>query len=663
MWNTIKFRYRGVVKLNVFTALYQTYLRCEESDLVDKVNDLNNSAVLLPIFHTNKRSNNGKDIIEVTLNEEGEFLRAKYLEKNEVIIFPVTESSVARANDKAPHSLCDELSYITPAFSQEKYTSYIANLGKWSKFNDDNQKNIVLTSVWNYLGKDTMLADVIAYLFPRSTYKVDANKILVSADGNNFALSSKDFVTFCVETKKGRNRDVSRDTDLHRAYIEFIENELKVLPEELCDISGLKMYCTKKHRGLMGNAKLISVSNHIETYYGRFDDGSSVTKVGYVTSQKIHNMLKYLLENNNTRHMLDTSSRVVTWPSVDLQDYNFNFMGEQTFSKPEDVDDELLFWGDTEEDYTINSKTAKVINDHIHGKMINSNSTLYQDFDSLRFYVLIIDKVSNGRISIKYFREIFMGNLTNRVSDWYATTNWQYGYGKYRKIKTPSLSQLTTIAYGHFNKESKRIEMYDDALRKKTVERLLPSIVDGKKIPMDIVNKMMNNVSKRIAYREGWEQLLNTACSVLKKYKWDYKREEVTSKLDEMNKSRDYLYGRLLAVIEMIETTAMKESGNKSVTNAEKLWATYIQSPQQTFGVLMKRIRPYIDRLKKKGQLYHYYDIMLTDLANAIDQLDLTVGQKKSKLNEDFVFGYYAQKKKIYTSKVKQEEEANHDEV
>ena len=52
--------------MNIFTALYQTYLSCEESGLVDNFNDLNNSAVLLPIFHTNKRSNNGKDIIEIT---------------------------------------------------------------------------------------------------------------------------------------------------------------------------------------------------------------------------------------------------------------------------------------------------------------------------------------------------------------------------------------------------------------------------------------------------------------------------------------------------------------------------------------------------------------------------------------------------------------------
>ena len=635
-------------------------MSCEESGLVDNFNDLNNSAVLLPIFHTNKRSNNGKDIIEITLNEEGDFLRANYLEKNEIIIFPITEASVARANDKAPHPLSDELSYITTAFSQEKSDAYMENLGKWVHFNGEGHENVILNSIWTYLKKDTLLDDIIDYLYPRSVYKVDANKIVVSVDDKNITLSSKDFITFCIETKAKRNRKVSKDKELHKNFISFVESTLDKLPKELCDISGLQTYCTKKHRGLMGNAKLISVSNHIETYYGRFEDGSSVTKVGYITSQKIHNMLKYLLENTSTSHTLDASSKVITWPSVDLQDYDYDFMNEQTFSETEDENDLVSFLDDDMEEYSIKSKKAQVINDHIRGKMLSTHATTYQDFDNLRFYVLIIDKVSNGRISVKYFREIFMGDLTNRISNWYATTNWQYGYGKYLKVKTPSLSQIANVTYGHFNKDSKRIEMYDDALRKKTVERLLPSIVDGKKIPMDIVNKTMNNLSKRIAYKEGWDTLLNTACSVLKKYKWDYKREEVTSKLDEMNNSRDYLYGRLLAVIELIETTA---TSSDKITNAEKLWATYMQSPQKTYGILIKRIRPYLDRLKKNNKYYYYYDALLSEVTNAINELNLSSGQQNSRLNEDFIFGYYAQKKQTYTKKMNQGEENNHDEV
>ena len=50
-------------------------------------------------------------------------------------------------------------------------------------------------------------------------------------------------------------------------------------------------------------------------------------------------------------------------------------------------------------------------------------------------------------------------------------------------------------------------------------------------------------------------------------------------------------------------------------------------------------------------------------MTNAINELNLSSGQQNSRLNEDFIFGYYAQKKQTYTKKMNQGEENNHDEV
>ena len=88
-----------------------------------------------------------------------------------------------------------------------------------------------------------------------------------------------------------------------------------------------------------------------------------------------------------------------------------------------------------------------------------------------------------------------------------------------------------------------------------------------------------------------------------------------------------------------------------------------MQSPQKTYGILIKRIRPYLDRLKKNNKYYYYYDALLSEVTNAINELNLSSGQQNSRLNEDFIFGYYAQKKQTYTKKMNQGEENNHDEV
>ena len=64
--------------------------------------------VLLPVSHSTINAQ-----IEVTLNEKGEFVQGKVVEKgDEVTIIPVTEDSAARSSGVAPHPLCDKLCYV-----------------------------------------------------------------------------------------------------------------------------------------------------------------------------------------------------------------------------------------------------------------------------------------------------------------------------------------------------------------------------------------------------------------------------------------------------------------------------------------------------------------------------------------------------------------------
>ena len=118
-----------------------------------------------------------------------------------------------------------------------------------------------------------------------------------------------------METKDStkENISVSIDRKIHQNYIDYVRNKNAKKPKTKCDISGEETYCVSKHRGLMGNAKLISVSNHNETYYGRFDDGEEIIHIGYEVSQKIHLMIKYLLENDQNRKQIGKSCILINW--------------------------------------------------------------------------------------------------------------------------------------------------------------------------------------------------------------------------------------------------------------------------------------------------------------------------------------------------------------
>ena len=96
---------------------------------------------------------------------------------------------------------------------------------------------------------------------------------------------------------------------------------------------------------------------------------------------------------------------------------------------------------------------------------------------------------------------------------------------------------------------------------------------------------------------------MQVGCSLLKKYKLDYKlKDEVKEMLEENNKDRSYLYGRLLAIYEKLEADTLysgtNEVGNRS-TNAERLWTAYTKTPARTLLILVENIRPYKELLQK----------------------------------------------------------------
>ena len=77
--------------------------------------------------------------------------------------------------------------------------------------------------------------------------------------------------------------------------------------------------------------------------------------------------------------------------------------------------------------------------------------------------------------------------------------------------------------------------------------------------------------------------------------------------LDRERKSRDYLYGRLLALAEHLEERALYVGGEKRATNAEKLMQRFADHPYTTWRILeADLLPPYKVRLsvKRSGFLH-----------------------------------------------------------
>ena len=638
--------------MSVLSALYQTYDNALQDDMIDRTELLNQQTVLLPAYHSNKRSTGARDIIEVTLSEEGDFIKAEWLQKDQIVIFPITESSIIRAGSViAPHPLCDELSYIAKEYDVAKHNEYNNALKDWITYAQNNSFSPLLDTVSSYLFKETIFQDCVPLLFSGINYRIHDDYSICLNPGEKsekVVELNKTFVTFQVEIESSTepNLTVSTNREIHLNYIGYVREGNKHKPQVMCDISNEETYCISRHRGLLGNAKLISISNHDETYYGRFSEGKEIIHIGYEVSQKIHLMVKYLLENSQNRKKLGESSYLINWFSDDIENIETVNL-TSTISPYDDLDED-----DMEEDIsprTLGGGVSSTINDYITGKkrdVMNPEG---------KFYLIILDKIANGRISVKYFKELPKSDLLERVEGWYLTTSWPFYNGKTKRVshQTPSLFYFADAIYGNENSKG-FLECKAEKLRTKTVERLLSCILEGKKIPLDIKNRMFENLCRRSSYDKTWNSALSVGCSIFKKYQIDNQiRREVKEVLESDKPDRSYLYGRLRAVYEKLEQDAVgiNSSGKveKRTTNAERLWTTYTKMPARTLQILEEKIRPYKDRLKKNNYgTAVFYDNLTTNIVNQLSELQNFEKEKNNPLNEEFIFGYYAQKQEFY---------------
>ena len=98
--------------------------------------------------------------------------------------------------------------------------------------------------------------------------------------------------------------------------------------------------------------------------------------------------------------------------------------------------------------------------------------------------------------------------------------------------------------------------------------------------------------------RWEWEKVLSVACALVNEKGAD------GVGLDNNIKDRSYLFGRLLAVADVLENTALRADEKKRITNAERYMSAFSQHPSRTWEIIQKAIQPYKARLGEKSIFY-----------------------------------------------------------
>lgn len=625
--------------MSLMTALLNTYNEAEKAGLVDQYEE--GSTVLLPIYHNNMRSD-GKNIIQCTITKDGEFINAEFLGDKESIIFPVTEKSLTRSGkNPPPHPLVDKLQYIS-AIDEHKNEKYKEVFYEWMDSSSSESVELFLKAIKVFINSEGMLEGITASLYEGIEYSLQGLTVHYT-DGNNKPRKddlSSVFITFMIEEFEGPvNMSVTRNKALHQDYIQYVEH--KNNKNGICYFTGEEDYIAKNHRGLLGNAKLISVSNNKETYYGRFKSGTDIVQIGYSTSEKIHLMLKYLLENSNSNQHLGEQQYLINWFSNDIS----NDTGVE-ITKPGGGDIFSLINQKEEISMPATKRNERV------GKALKQGNITLSDSDI--YYVAIIDKASNGRLSVKYFKELSVSKLFRNLKKWQEMNSWwRYNHelGK-AEIQTPNTFNLIYTTYGI--ERDKKMSLNNGNFRKSQERKLVTHIIDGEKIPSDFVMNARLNVKNRLNYENTWNNLLFVSLAILN----NEEKGEFDKMVDKNNKDRSYLYGRLLAVYERIEASTF-DKDNRRVTNSEKFWTSYTNNPATMMLRLEEKIKSYEKQLKNsedKRGLYHKLTSEKQEIINALH--DHTDEKELNKsLGYQFIFGYYSEINYIFSKKEENEEE------
>ncbi len=248
-------------------------------------------------------------------------------------------------------------------------------------------------------------------------------------------------------------------------------------------------------------------------------------------------------------------------------------------------------------------------------------------------------------LSLTYYSELPVSDFLERLHNWDALCCWEHSsFG----IQSPSLSQIADCAFGTVRVSDKQTKLEtDERVMRQQVQRLLSCRVDRGKMPADIARAAAAKASNlQIMDAALRETVLFTACAVLRKYKYDWYKEEWGMALEPQKKDVSYQYGRLLAVFEKIERDTY-EPNEQREPNAIRMQSVFAKRPLYASRIIWEQLKKaYYPKLKPGTRVT--FERTIEQIIQEISSFPQA--EQEEALKDTYLFGYYLQRSALYTS-------------
>ena len=608
-------------------ALYDTYDNLE----------LQEKEGLLKIAHSTQKAH-----LEVQLSKDGKVIAVSFLPvKDSDTVIPGTEESASRSSGAAPHPLFDKIKYLAGDYefytgerNEEHHQKYMENLKKWC---DSGYGDYKIEVLYKYLQENRLIHDLIE----RGIFSLDEKQHLTkkweNASEKLTVGDQKDaFIRFQVDAV-----NLWEDTKLQENYIHYyLSNGGEI---GFCQVTGREERLCVNHPSKIRNsgdkAKMISSNDKTNfTYRGRFHDVGEAYTISYEASQKVHNALKWLIERQGVKV---GDKEFVLWGVKSENVPSILESTEGVASAYEEEEDIFAAFYGEEEDKTVSIQedVAERFNRAIRGYHGNVRADSH-------FVLLGVDAATTGRLSVIFSREYFGadGNeLIERIEQWHRDCAWNVSsYNKKLQKRVyftgaPSPYEIVLCTYGR--EQGNSIKGTDKVIAN-AVERILPCIVDGKRVPVDIMREVVHRAQHPQNYKSKtlWQQVLSVACALTRKHLIEKGEECLVMKSPE---SLDAKCGRMLAIADAIEAWVLREEKIDRTTTAMRYYTKFCENPCDTWVIIQKNLKPY--EMKLRGRARNL-QTLLGEISATISEEEF---QQKRNLDGTFCLGFDSQRYEI----------------
>ena len=644
--------------------LYRTY----ESILEQGVTD--DAEPLTPVGHTIQNAH-----IVTVIDGQGNFQTARVMPPKTAILLPATESSENRTSGEAPHPLADKIQYIAKDYvdyggeKKAYFDGYLKQLKAWCESPFAHPK---VQAVLHYVAKGRVVADLVeAGIFQLDSGNKVLNKWETEGDAPSiFSVLPKTkgeiefgsaLVCWQVEIAGDVHSQTWTDKTIQQSWADYAASGKA--EKGFCLVQGEEAVISTMHpaklRHTGDKAKLISSNDTAGyTFRGRFATAEEAASVSADVSAKAHSALRWLISRQGIRNgdqvtvAWAISGKPVPSPMKDISaELDWADMGNWDISAVENPDEiaaqRLPENSETPPDWSVNigRAAAQIIKKKLHGYQAELKA-------HEQISLIMLDSATPGRMALTYYQEFlpadYFANLDAWIDDfsWYQRYSIEVPNGKKTDKRTqwrflpPSPYSIADAVYG---------KSLSDTLKKQLYARLLPVIAGGTSMPIpdDLVHQSFQAAcNPNRCENWEWQRNIGVACALYKG--WRARHHDLSQRriypmsLDTQNRSRDYLYGRLLAVAENTESYALYLAGEKRATTAERYMQRFAEHPFATWRNIELALKPYQERLRNNGK-----DTGAQAIGEIMELFAIDDFTCDDKLSGEFLLGYHCQKMEI----------------